>query len=183
MSTSRLFALFQAPGEDDDMTMADPSRVRPATAADEPALMDLCRQLHAENAVLRLNEDRVRAAIRAAVQPPNYQNIPNTIGVIGKPNAPLEGAIYLLASQDWYTDEWCLTEIFNFVPAPYRASTNAKDLIAYAKMISDALNMQLIIGVLSNHRTEAKIRLYSRIFGAPAGAFFHYDGRQAGSLH
>ena len=41
--------------------------------------------------------------------------------------------------------------------------------------IDDDLGIPLIIGVLSNQRTEAKIRLYERQFGAPAGAFFLYN--------
>ena len=34
-----------------------------------------------------------------------------------------------------------------------------------------------MIGVLSNHRTEAKVRLYERQFGKPSGAFFLYNAR------
>jgi hypothetical protein len=38
------------------------------------------------------------------------------------------------------------------------------------------MEMPLLIGVLSNHRTEAKVRLYERQFGKPTGAFFLYNG-------
>jgi hypothetical protein len=39
------------------------------------------------------------------------------------------------------------------------------------------MGMPLLIGVLSNSRTEAKIRLYKRHFGEPAGAYFLYNAR------
>jgi hypothetical protein len=35
----------------------------------------------------------------------------------------------------------------------------------------------LAIGVMSNTRTEAKIRLYERVFGAPAGVYFLYNAK------
>ena len=35
----------------------------------------------------------------------------------------------------------------------------------------------LLIGVLSNKRTEGKIRLYERQLGKPSGAFFLYGAR------
>jgi hypothetical protein len=35
----------------------------------------------------------------------------------------------------------------------------------------------MLIGVLSNHRTEGKVKLYGRIFGDSAGAFFLYNAK------
>ncbi len=160
-----------------------PERVRPATQNDEDALIHLCRELHAENAAFSWCEEKVRQGIQEAIRP--HPNIPRIIGVIGPPKAPLEGAIYLQATQEWFTNDWALMEIFNFVPKPYRASTNACDLINYAKGCANAMRMKLIIGILSTHRTEAKVRLYSRHLGAPKGAFFMHDGTEGnqGSMH
>jgi hypothetical protein len=37
--------------------------------------------------------------------------------------------------------------------------------------------MPMTIGVLSNHRTEAKIRMYMRMFGGNAGVYFLYNAK------
>jgi hypothetical protein len=41
--------------------------------------------------------------------------------------------------------------------------------------------MPLMIGVMSNSRTDAKVKLYERQFGNPAGSFFLY-GVKTGEL-
>jgi hypothetical protein len=40
--------------------------------------------------------------------------------------------------------------------------------------LADKLGMPLTIGVLSNHRTEAKVRFYERFLGKAAGAYWIY---------
>lgn len=163
-----------------------PENVRAACPADEDALIDLCRELHTENAAFSLDIDKVREIIQQAIKPPPYHNTIRCIGVIGEPKGPLEGAIHLVGQQDWYSSEWALFEVFNFVPTRYRkGTTNARDLVAWAKGMADALSMKLLIGIVSNQRTEAKVRLYSRLLGPPAGAFFFYGGTtgQQGSTH
>ena len=44
----------------------------------------------------------------------------------------------------------------------------------FAKATSDRLGLPLVIGVLSDDRTVAKVRTYQKVFGPPAGAFFVY---------
>ena len=86
----------------------------------------------------------------------------------------LEGMICLVPDQLWYSSDWFLNEVFNFVHPDFRRSTRAKGLIAFAKNISDEMNLPLILGVVSNYRTEAKVKLYERQF-PKAGAFFMYN--------
>ena len=43
-------------------------------------------------------------------------------------------------------------------------------------MAAERVNMPLLIGVLSNHRTEGKVKLYERVFGKPAGAYWLVGG-------
>ena len=45
-------------------------------------------------------------------------------------------------------------------------------LCEFAKAAAEMLDMPLLIGVLSNERTEGKVKLYERIFGKPAGAYW-----------
>lgn len=150
------------------------ARVRAAVPEDFNEIMDLCRLLYAENGAVNVDWPSVEMAIIDGVNGNQA-----CLGVIGEPGA-LEGAIYLRISRMWYSREIILEEMFNFVREECRRSGNAKSLIAFAKANSDKLNIPLLIGVISNERTEAKIRLYSRYLGAPAGAFFLYNAHTGG---
>jgi hypothetical protein len=82
----------------------------------------------------------------------------------------------------WYSDDWILEEKAVFVDPNFRNKAerssqsvgHARRLVEFSKQVSDSLNVPLVIGVLSNTRTKAKVRLYERQFGEPAGAFFLY---------
>jgi hypothetical protein len=69
-----------------------------------------------------------------------------------------------------------LEEMCVYVHPDYRAAKGgrARKLVEFAKKVSEELELPLMIGILSNSRTDAKTRLYERQFGAPAGAFFLY---------
>jgi hypothetical protein len=142
------------------------SPVRKAGQRDEEELMAICHKLHSENGLFEMNEDKVRSMLRKA-----FNQDGGIIGALGPPGQ-IEGAIYMLISNYWYSDQWFLEELFSFVLPEYRRSTNAKDLITFAKRCSDELGIPLVIGVISNERTEAKVALYQRQLNKPAGAFF-----------
>jgi len=144
------------------------SPVRKANRGDEDELMAMCRVLHAENGIFTMNEDKVRGYLRRA-----FDNKGAIIGALGLPGK-IEGSIYLLISNFWYSDDWHLEELWNHVLPQYRRSTNAKELINFAKRCADQLQIPLVIGVVSNERTEAKVRLYERQLSKPKGAFFVY---------
>ena len=152
----------------------NPQRVRVADARDEDALLDLCRSLHRENGLFPLCEAKVAAILRIALEGPLPERR-GLIGVIGPRNG-IEGAIYLEVGSNWYSDKLYLAELFNYVLPQHRNSSNSVDLIAFAKHMSDTFQVALLIGVLSNIRTEAKIRLYRKQLGEPAGAFFVHNG-------
>lgn len=148
------------------------SPVRKAEHQDEEELMSLCRELHKENGLFGLNENKVRETLKRA-----FDQQGAIIGALGPPGK-IEGAIFMLISNFWYSDEWHLEELFSFVLPQYRRSTNAVDLITFAKRCSDELGIPLVIGVISNERTVAKIGLYKRQFAAPTGAFFFYPKKE-----
>lgn len=150
----------------------DPSRVRLADKRDEEELFGICRLLHQENGEFPLNEKKVREVLARALSGP-AKDRRGLVGVIGA-HGSIQGSIYLEVGSPWYSDSIRLCELWNFVLPQYRSSTNSKDLIAYAKMLSDASGYPLMIGVLSNQRTEAKVRHYKQQLGSPAGAFFLY---------
>ena len=76
----------------------------------------------------------------------------------------------------WYSDNPVLEEKAIFIHPDFRSAKGgrARQLCEFSKQVADSLGIPLIIGVLSNHRTEAKVRLYERQFGKPSGAFFLY---------
>jgi hypothetical protein len=144
------------------------SPVRKAVPDDMPELMEMCRELHEENAQFAMNDAKVTEMLQRAF---NGQGA--VIGVLGRTGS-IEGSILLLINSWWYTDAYCLEEIFSYVRPQYRKSTNAKDLITFGKRCSDELGIPLVIGVVSNIRTRAKVGLYTRQLSEPAGAYFIY---------
>lgn len=145
--------------------------VRTAMPSDEDEIMAMCRMLHEENGLFRMSEERVRVVIRQALDRKG-----GLLGVIGQPGK-IEAMIYMLLCQIWHSDDWHLEEIFNYVRPEYRKSNNAKALIQFAKKCALELDMDLVIGVVSNTRTEEKIRLYQRQLGKPNGAFFVFNSK------
>lgn len=96
------------------------------------------------------------------------------IGLIGDVGKPLEAMVILRVESQWYSDEDCLSEKAVFVAPEFRKSKGgrASRLCEFANTCAEKLGLPLIIGIMNTHRTEAKVRLYSRIYGAPAGAFW-----------
>ena len=102
------------------------------------------------------------------------------VGVIGDTvGGKLEGAILLNIGPVWYSVEPVLEEKAIFVDPEFRAAKGgrARKLAEFAKTMAEELELPLAIGVLSNSRTEAKIRLYERTFGKPAGVYFLYNAK------
>lgn len=100
------------------------------------------------------------------------------VGIIGERGKP-EGAVLLRIGAMWYSDDEVLEEKAIFIHPDYRSAKGgrARRLCEFSKQVSDSLGLPLIIGVLSDQRTEAKVRLYERQFGRPSGAFFLYNAR------
>ena len=147
--------------------------IRIGTPDDEEAMLELALRAWEENGIKDVNPEKMLGMIRPAL-----------VGIIGKPGKKIEGAVLLRLSQMWYSDSWMLEEKAIFVDPEFRKSEggrrsatklHASTLCDFSKKVADELNIPLIIGVLSNHRTESKIRLYERSFGPPAGAFFLYN--------
>jgi hypothetical protein len=148
------------------------SIIRLAAASDEDEIMALCQELHSENGLFPMSEQRVREMLRRC-----WDRKGGLMGLIGAPGA-IEAMMLLLISSYWYTDQWHLEELFSYVRPSARRSTHAKTLVAWAKRASDEIGIPLVIGILSNTRTEAKVRLYRRQLQDPAGAFFVYGPTQ-----
>lgn len=150
--------------------MTQASVVRLATPADEAELLKLCRLLHEENGLFPMEDDMVLETIQKGINKTG-----GVIGVIGAPNN-LEGMICMEVGNFWYSRQPHLMELFNFVHPDHRRSNHAKALIEFAKKCAGE-DVRLVIGIISNERTKAKIKLYERQLGPQAGAFFVYPPR------
>jgi len=156
--------------------------IRLGTPADETAMLKLALDAWEENGIKDVNPQKMLVMIKPALY--LWQGL---VGIIGEPGQKIEGAVLLRMSQMWYSDAWMLEEKAIFVDPEFRSAKGgrARRLCDFSKKVADELNLPLIIGVLSNHRTEAKVKLYERSFGPPAGAFFLYNvqtGHADGSL-
>ena len=139
--------------------------------ADESGIMALLVQNHAENGQHEFCEPKVRQMVRRAL----YQQ-GGIIGVIG-PSSDIRSSICLLIDEVWYSEERQILELWNYVRQDSRRSDYAKKMIEFAKKCADGLELDLTIGVLSDKRMEAKIRLYQRQL-PKAGAFFIHHGKK-----
>lgn len=151
-------------------------KLRTATVADEVGVMKLCLESCEENAFLTPDPIQILQEVWPALNRDH-----GIVGVIEGPNG-LEGGVLLRVGKVWYSQAPVLEERAIFVGKEYRAAKGgrAKLLTDFSKRAADLLGMPLIIGVLSHSRTEAKVRLYERQFGAPAGAFFLYGAQTGG---
>lgn len=156
--------------------------VRLATRADEAQLMEICRALHKENGLFAMDEDMVRGMLHRAF---NRQG--GMIGVIDG-DKEIAAVIYMLLSNFWYSRDNHLEELFAFVKPAYRKPPgHAIALIEFGKRCSEQIGIPLVIGVLSNKHMEAKVRLYRKELGTPAGAFFvfgspNWNGQSAAAF-
>ena len=147
--------------------------VRTGTPADIHPVMALALAACEENGLTDPDPERLLQEIW-----PSLHLDGGIIGVIGE-GEQLEAAILLRVDCMWYSRARTLLERAIFVHPDYRKSKvgRAKLLCEFAKKAAHDLSMPLIIGVLSNQRTEAKSRLYIRAFCDPAGVYFIYNGK------
>ena len=156
------------------ITGGDHTRVRVADERDIDEVMAMAKDLHEENGVFSLSEMKIRNLLNGALIGP-VESRRGICGVIGVHGA-LESSIFLEFAEPYYSEDIGVFELWNTVRLQYRHSHNCSDQIAWARYVRAQFNLPLVIGCLSNQRTEAKIRLYSRQLGKPAGAFFIEGG-------
>lgn len=160
------------------MTAIDDIHVRVGIPDDVHSMMDLALSACSENGFLNPDPEKLLQDIW-----PSLNRDRGIVGIIGAPKEKIEGAILLRVGELWYSRDNTLEERAVFIAPEYRSAKGgrARKLVEFAKKTADALVLPLTIGVLSNHRTEGKVRLYKRMFGEPAGAYFLY-GAQTGSM-
>lgn len=156
---------------------ADTLRIRIGTTADMHDCMTLALTACEENGFLNPAPKKLAQEMWSALSLDN-----GIVGLIGQPDGKPEGITLLRIGSMWYSNAVVVEEKAIFIPGTFRSAKGgrARKLCEFGKSVADALGIPLIIGVLSNHRTEAKTRLYRRVFGEPAGAFWLYGARTDG---
>jgi hypothetical protein len=151
--------------------MSEKLDVRIGTALDVDDIMSLALSACEENGFVEPNPGKLLSEIWPAL---NLDK--GLVGIIGPEGNP-EGAVLLRIGSMWYSDHEVLEEKAIFIHPDYRSAKGgrARRLCEFSKQVADSLDIPLIIGVLSNDRTKAKVRLYERQFGEPSGAFFLYN--------
>lgn len=145
-----------------------PASVRIATVPDEAAVYKILSMAHEENGAAQLSPERVRDQIKFATERRG-----GIIGVIDGPQE-IEGVIMLRLTQWWYSDDWHLDELCNFVHPDYRRGNHhPRHLIEFAKWFAEQMEQPLFIGVMTHERMEAKNRLYRRQVKMGGALFYH----------
>jgi len=154
--------------------MTDEVKVRVAIPEDVDGVMELLMMVCRENGLFEPDLNKVLADIW-----PCLHQSSGVIGVIGEIGQALEGLVLLKIGSLWYSNEEIVEERTVFVHPKFRKARGgrANKLCHFSKKVADELGLTLIIGILSNQRTESKTKLYNRVFGAPAGAFYLYGQR------
>lgn len=151
--------------------MSEDIGVKVATPFDVHDMMDLALAACEENGFANPNPIKLLQEIWSALHLKD-----GLVGIIRGEGTVIEGAILLRIGTMWYSDDKILEEKAIFIHPDFRSAKGgrARRLCEFSKQTADRLGIPLIIGVLSNDRTEAKVRLYERQFGKPSGAFFLY---------
>jgi hypothetical protein len=156
--------------------MTCPSIVRIARPEDRQEIWRLFLQGHRENGQFTLAPEKVDFLLTRALCPqliPEWDTGPRgAIGVIGDIGS-LEALVLVMIDTYWYSNERHLGEYLVYVDPECRRSYHARALVEWMKHQSDKTRLPLLTGIISNQRTEAKVRLYQRMLPR-IGAFFLY---------
>jgi len=148
--------------------------VRIAVIEDLPGIMALMKEACEENSQHEYDESKVFNIVRR-----HYDKMGAMVAVIGDVGKPLAYVLSVL-DEIWYAPPGTmqLLELSLYVSPEHRKSNYAKQLMQFSKQASEGLAVDLTIGVFSNSRTEAKVRLYQRQF-KQVGAYFLYHPSSA----
>lgn len=152
----------------------DDLRIRIGVPDDLDELMALSMAACDENGFLNPSPSKLLEIIY-----PSLLQKSGIVGCIGKPGGMIEGAVLLTIGSMWYSDDPVCEERAIFIHPDFRSAKGgrARRLCEFSKQVADSIPAPLMIGVVSNTRTEAKLRMYRRVFGEPAGAWFLHNAR------
>lgn len=155
----------------------DELRVRIATVADMAEIMEMAIAASKENALF----DTTPAHLAKIVWPCLHLDR-GIIGTVGKHGGKIEGMVVMVVGTLGYSDQLACEEKVLFVRPEFRNAKGgrANKLIHFMKGVAMSLSLPLLTGILSNADTKAKVSLYTRELGEPAGAFWVWGGQKTG---
>jgi GNAT superfamily N-acetyltransferase len=168
------------------------SIVRTAGPDDYEEVWRLFLQNHKENGLFKPSPPKVQWLLNRVLYPqaipPGDTGTRGVIGVIGPVNA-LEGIVFVTISEYWYSAQKHIEEFMVYVDPECRKSGHAVALVQWMKDQAAITGLPLLTGVMSNHRTEAKCRLYRRMLPkigelfmvSPNGSASHFSASATSS--
>jgi hypothetical protein len=155
-----------------------PKHIRLAGPQDEDKIMELMRAAFVEQPIFPLDEAKMREMIRGCSTRKG-----GFIALAENSEGKIEGYLIAVLSQYWYSSQWHMEELSNFVHPDARKGTHhARDLIEFAKWFAETMKVPLLMGIFSTQRLEAKIRLYQRQAKMAGAVFVHNTGHVDGLL-
>ncbi len=146
--------------------------VRVGQPADLDDVMHLAQLVASENAIVPPNHLKILERIYPAL----HRN-GGLIGIVGPREGAPHGFALLWVAPPWYGDERIIEECGIYVHPDWRAQRGGRAALLYkfCKQVADQMSCKLVVGVLSAHRTDSKVRYYERFFGPQAGAYYVYN--------
>jgi len=153
-----------------------PRNVRAAGEKDEAAIMELLLGNLREYAdqIAPIDPNRVALHVRIATRREG-----GLCGVIDGPDGKPVAVCLLVPVQWWWSQQWYLMEVVNYVHPDHRRSHHIDDLLSFQRWAVDAwtgsfgYRVYLLCGVLGAWRVFEKIALYRRRFRQVGAAFLY----------
>lgn len=121
---------------------------RVATAADAGAIMDLLRDMHAENGIASLDEQKVRARIDELLR--------SGWIILAEVDGALAGSIALQFQSFWYSSDIHIRDNWFFVRKGYRRSSIALRLKRTGEDMARRQNVPFAIGLFGKQDINRK---------------------------
>lgn len=154
--------------------MTENLTIRLGVPGDLGEIMELAKLSTDENAFMAPDMGKIASAIWPALHRDK-----GLVGIITSDPSRIEGVVILHIGEMWYapSDTPILEEKVIFIHPEYRSAKGgrARKLCQFSKRVADELQIPLMIGVMSNHRTKGKVRMYEREFGDSVGCFWLYN--------
>lgn len=147
--------------------------IRLALASDESELIELLRMKTAEEDIARFDEEKMRLLLRQMI--PRYWGM---VAVVPGKGEHIDATTGLILGQWYFSSDWHLERLWDFVRPEARRSTIAKDLIVFAKQYAENLGLPLIMEQVTNEATARKEELVARQVPR-AGGLFRYKPSSA----
>jgi hypothetical protein len=142
---------------------ARPASVRFAGPEDEDAILARLLEDVAENAshIGEPSADQIMKHIRAGTRRNG-----GVVGVIDGDDGKPAAVCILIPAQWWWSEDWYLWEIANYVHPDYRQTRHIDDLLNFERWLSDEWSVQyghrvyLLTGVMATKRLRSKVLLF-----------------------